>query len=179
MWTRQTSSGLQIHDYVELDIVVGIHFGTLYSMLHLWIASYCQTTKRFVGSAWIYRKLCLKEVSGYNQSAYKHYALVQIQKYNTTNLYQDYHNDIAQFVQILQVGKQKRQVLDNISGNCRSIDAQKRRKTTFGCIKCGIPTCKDNGCFTKHCNTTNILWKLWITSFLGFCTWLFILVDAN
>jgi len=52
--------------------------------------------------------------------------------------------------------KRKREVLGEISSNSKSTDAQKRRKTRFGCIKCGIATCKDNGCFEKHCNTTNL-----------------------
>jgi len=50
----------------------------------------------------------------------------------------------------------KRKVLGEISGNSQSTEAQKRRKTRFGCVKCGVATCIDSGCFTKHCNTTNI-----------------------
>src|SRR5450432_1473792 len=33
------------------------------------------------------------------------------------------------------IKKRRRQVLGDISGNCKSTDAQKRRKTRFGCIK--------------------------------------------
>jgi hypothetical protein len=55
--------------------------------------------------------------------------------------------------------KRKRTALGEISGNSqgisRSTDAQKRRKTRFGCVKCGVATCNENGCFQKHCNTTN------------------------
>jgi hypothetical protein len=55
--------------------------------------------------------------------------------------------------------KRKRTVLGKIISNSQSIskstEAQKRRKTRFGCVKCGVATCNENGCFQKHCNTTN------------------------
>jgi hypothetical protein len=54
------------------------------------------------------------------------------------------------------VKKQKQVVLGEISDNSKSKDVQKRQKTRFGCLKYGVATCKDNGCFIKHCNTTNI-----------------------
>jgi len=52
--------------------------------------------------------------------------------------------------------KRKRPVLDEISGNSQSKKAQKRKKTTFGCITCDVAICKDGECFKKHYNTTNV-----------------------
>jgi len=52
--------------------------------------------------------------------------------------------------------KRKRAVFCEISGNSGSTEAQKRRKTTFGCIACDVATCKDGRCFKEHCITTNI-----------------------
>ena len=57
----------------------------------------------------------------------------------------------------------KGKVLGEISGNSQSTEAQKWRKARFGCVKC-VATCIDSGCFTKHCNTTNISYNLWIAS---------------
>ena len=42
----------------------------------------------------------------------------------------------------------KRSILGRISGN--SLASQKRKKTTYDCIICDIPLCKEGNCFSIH-----------------------------
>jgi hypothetical protein len=47
--------------------------------------------------------------------------------------------------------KLKRTVLGVVDGNSRPPRSHTKR-STFGCIKCNIATCKEGDCFRKHCN---------------------------
>jgi hypothetical protein len=49
--------------------------------------------------------------------------------------------------------KRKRFVLGEITGNSRSEPLQKRKKTTYGCITCGLALCKEGNCYKNHCNS--------------------------
>jgi hypothetical protein len=52
--------------------------------------------------------------------------------------------------------KRKRVVLGDISDNSRSKNTQKRHKTTYRCVRCGLAICKEGKCYIEHCNTTSL-----------------------